>query len=83
MAQVPEVRVYVLRSFYVRKDDYRTAGTHTHVPANMVPALIADGKARYAPEKKTDGETGRRGEADGETGRQGDGGAKAPKAKEK
>ena len=83
MAPVPEVRVEVLRSFYVRKGDMREKGSFTSVPAYMVPMLISDGKARYAPEKKTDGETGRRGEADGETGRQGDGGAKAPKAKEK
>jgi hypothetical protein len=51
MAPVPEVRVRVLRSFYVRKDDMKLAGTFVHVPATMVPMLISDGKAQYAPEK--------------------------------
>ena len=51
MAPIPEVRVEVLRSFYVSKDDLKVKGTFAYVPARIVSSLISDGKARYAPEK--------------------------------
>lgn len=47
MAQVPTVKMRVLRSFYMSKNDPKMKDSIVDIPVTIARTLVTDGKAEY------------------------------------